>query len=193
MNRLSLLLIAAGFVAALQDDARACSPPNPGSPHTVNTSLQETDQTPPTLPAIPPPIVRRFEATGCSGGGCPASGSIAIEAVATDDVTAPNQIGYRFTLASGTLPEGFTLPSYARDPVGTTAFLFWDGDGDLDFTLEVVAIDLAGNESTPQTVRVADDGGACTVAPGRLRRAPLAGVVLAALLVAARRSRRRPS
>jgi hypothetical protein len=187
----SLLVVAVVVVVALETDASACSPPQSGMPHTVNASLQATDQTPPTLPTIPPPTVRRLEATdsGC-GGGCPASGVVSIAAVATDDTTAPDRIGYRFTLASGSLPDGFTLPAFAWDPVGTTVVLFWDGDGDLDFTLQVVAIDLAGNESAPQTVRIQDDSGACAVAGGRTNRWAVAFVAVLALLAVTNRRRR---
>jgi len=59
--------------------------------------------------------------------------------------------------------------------------------------LQVVAIDGAGNESAPQTVRVADDpGGACAVARPRRSGAGPATVVAAVLLLAARKRRRKP-
>ena len=54
-----------------------------------------------------------------------------------------------------------------------------DGQPTLNFTLRVVAIDLAGNESAPQTVRINDDRAGARVRPGRATtRSPpwLAGV-----------------
>ena len=194
MTRVASVLVVVVVAFATETDACACTPLNGGMPHTVDASLQATDQTPPTLPTIPPPTVRRLEATdsgcGSGGGACAASGVVSIEAVATDDTTAANRIGYRFTLASGSLPDGFTLPGFAREPVGTTVVLFWDGDGDLDFTLQVVAIDLAGNESAPQTVRIQDDSGACAVAGGRTSRWAIAFVAVLALLAVTNRRRR---
>ena len=75
---------------------------------------------------------------------------------------------------------------------------WWDGEGDQEafsFTLEVVAIDLAGNESAPQTLLIADGGsGGCRVAG---RAPPLAPKTVAVLLLTtfaivrrARRARR---
>jgi hypothetical protein len=54
---------------------------------------------------------------------------------------------------------------------GTTGLtLGWvDGDDDrqepFDFTLEVVAVDAAGNRSAPMRVRVADGGRGCSLLP----------------------------
>ena len=61
----------------------------------------------------------------------------------------------------------------------------------IEFTLRVVAIDLAGNESAPQTVRVSDDPGGCAIAPARRPDSGLAFVAAAALLLATRHRRRR--
>lgn len=71
-------------------------------------------------------------------------------------------------------------------------WLSWPGNGDdVDFTLQLVAGDAAGNESAPQTVRIYDDIGACSV--GRrngVNGGPLA-ILMLALVLAGRR--RRPS
>ena len=82
------------------------------------------------------------------------------------------------------------------DAEGPDVTLFWSDDDSsgeaFDFTLQVVAIDLAGNESAPQTVRVHDDPpGLCAVARGGVSRSGRAVLVMAALLLAARRRRRR--
>ena len=75
---------------------------------------------------------------------------------------------------------------------GKIWFNWDDGTEDhapIDFTLRVVAIDRAGNESAPQTVRVTDDPGGCAVVRPHPRG--LAWAVAAALLLARRRRRRR--
>ena len=196
MRRLQSILIAAAPLAWLvfPGPARACKPAGQ-SAHTVISSMQATDQTPPTLPALPPAEVHRSDGSnqgGCGESSCRDVGIVSIAALATDDMTAPERIGYRFTLESGTLPASFTLPTIAIE--GTR--LRWDadtGDEAIDFTLRVVAIDLAGNESAPQTVRVADDpGGACAVARPRRSGAGPAALFVASLLLTARRRRRKP-
>ena len=159
--------------------------------------MQATDQTPPDLPALPPPSISRSDES--DGGGCGSTcsprGSIWIDAQATDDMTPPAQIGYRVTLAGGTLPAGLTLPAFDLANTGGVR-LFWGDDASsgeaFDFTLQVVAIDLAGNESAPQTVRVHDDPpGLCAIARGGVSQSGRAALVVAALLLAARRRRRR--
>lgn len=180
-------------VLGVRAPARACEPIGQTA-HTVIASMQATDQTPPVLPALPPADVHRSDGSGRGGCGqmvCPDVGIISIAALATDDMTAPAQIGYRFTLESGMLPAGFTLPPTAV--VGTA--LWWGSDpghGAIDFTLRVVAIDLAGNESAPQTVRVVDDtGGGCAIVWLRRSSAGPAVLAIAALLLAAPRRPRR--
>jgi len=193
MNRLVSLLAGAAVVVALRADARACDPVA-YLPHTVDSSLQASDQTPPTLPAIPAPVVHRAVGSqnGCERSDCGSLGTVMIQALATDDTTAPGKIGYRFSLAAGRLPAGLTLSQTAFDAEGPTLILYFDTDNTdaIDFTLQVVAIDHAGNESTPQTVRVFDESGApCAVARGPDSRDGFAAIAVVALLVAARRRR----
>jgi hypothetical protein len=163
--------------------------------------MQATDQMPPTLP--PPGAPRITRGKGAQGVGCTASasscddiGSIVIPVRATDDNTPPAQIGFRMSVEDGSLPSGLTLPSGAVKPWGDVLVLNWvDGASDdqepIDFTLRVVAIDLAGNESAPQTVRVSNDPGGCTIAPARRPYSALAFVATAVSLLATRRWRRR--
>jgi hypothetical protein len=158
MNRLLPLVAGVSVVAALRADARACEPVGQFN-HTVDPSMQATDQTPPTLPAIPAPVIHladtSFADNGCGGAKCGDVNHIEIAAVATDDMTAPDRIGYRFALVDGALPANVALPTTAIEPLsGMLRIFFPDGTGAFDFTLEVVAIDLAGNESAPQSVRV---------------------------------------
>ena len=107
MNRLCSLAVVATVVCALRVDARACDPVGT-FPHTVDMSMQAADQTPPTLPAIPAPIVHYADDTsdgvGCGGAKCGDVTYVGIPAVATDDMTDRYRIGYRLSLESGTLP-----------------------------------------------------------------------------------------
>jgi len=148
--------------------ARACSIAAPTA-HVVDPAMQATDQMSPALSPIPGPVIGRgFAPGGCSGSSssCDDIGVIQIQPKATDDMTPAEKIGFRVTLAAGTLPSGLTLPADAIDlpPGYPFVGLTWvDGatnDQDLlNFTLSIVAVDLAGNESAPQTVVVHDDGG----------------------------------
>ena len=182
MNRVGLFSISVVVVAALHADARACKPLGQVE-HMIVAAMQETDRTPPTLPIIPPPEIHYGDgaSSGC-GSDCPDRGFIQIPAVATDDMTPPEKIGYRFTLAAGDLVPGLTLPATAVDPnIGDAVSLYWNGTTGrpVDFTLQVVAIDLAGNESAPQSLHIVEDTSHnCAVARGRASHSPLAWVML---------------
>src|SRR4051794_40169835 len=153
-------MVVASVVAAASAPApaRACSF-GPPTAHVVDPSLHATDQVPPTLPLLSAPLITRGkgpQGTGCAEGGasCDDLGAIGLLATATDNVTAPERIGYRLTLAGGALPSGLVLPD-TSEPTGGAIWLHWtDGATDdqesIDFTLRVVAIDGAGNESGPQ-------------------------------------------
>jgi hypothetical protein len=194
MNRLSSLLVTAVLVATLRADARACSVRGP-SPYVIDTSMQATDHVAPTL--APPSVtsLQRGTATGgaCSRNSCDGMGSLALTIAVSDDVTPATNLGYRFSLAAGALPPSFFIlldqPSQVPVSDGKIWFNWDDGTEDhapIDFTLQVVAIDRAGNESAPQIVRVTDDpGGGCAVARPHPRA--LAWAVAAALLLARRR------
>jgi hypothetical protein len=85
-----------------------------------------------------------------------------------DDRTPPHKVGYRLVLVSGTLPDGLYLPvdpvrAYERSTAMHAIQLAWD-DGEtndqepLDFTLDVIPIDLAGLEGPPTRIVVAHGG-----------------------------------
>jgi MYXO-CTERM domain-containing protein len=181
--------------------SRACSIPGP-TPHTIDPQRQATDHQAPTLPAPPPPKITRGRAAhraGCSSSAndsCDDVGLIDIALGATDDMSQPSAIGYRFSLVSGKLPDGLQLPADAVRPgTGSSVVLAWidemtDTQEPFDFTVQIVAVDEAGNESAPQTLRVQDPGtsGGCRVGDGRAGGAVLA---LALLALAAPRRRRR--
>jgi len=150
--------------------ARACEPIGI-IPFTVTPSTN--DMVGPTLPPIPPPVIERAEQSspGDCGSNCRRAGSVSIAALATDDLTA--HPGYRFTLIAGTLPGAFVLPSFPIQALGDRVVLFGaagEDEGALDYTLQVVAVDAAGNESGTQTVRVYADQVGCAIAGWRVSR-----------------------
>jgi hypothetical protein len=190
-----LLVVVATVVAALPVDARACDPIG-NLPHIVDMSMQATDHTPPTLAAIPAPVFHYEDENSNGIGGCGAKcgdGSwIGIPAVATDDMTAPERIGYRLSLESGTLPPNVGLLTMAQDPIfGFVRIYIREETTDFNFTLQVVAIDAAGNESAPQTVVVEHHDSGCSIAGTRISRPGLGWIMLGALIVTAYRRRRR--
>jgi len=173
----------------------------------IDPSLQAADQVAPVFSSVSVTDIKRGQGPQQSGCGesatsCDDIGIVTLVLHASDDTTSPEHIGYRLTLQSGTLPAGLMLPADAVEPGfdDRTLLLVWiDGNSDdqesFDFTLRVVAIDLAGNESAAQTVRVSDERGmACAVAaPHRAPRAPFLVAVLGLVLGwAAGRRRRRP-
>ena len=191
MNRVVSLFAGAAVVIALHADARACDPAF-NEPHTIDASMQAADQTPPTLPAIPPPQYHHADdSSGCGGSKCGDFTHVAFQALATDDTTLAGRIGYRFTLESGNA-QGVDLPTTAIEPVAGVIRLGVDqGTVGFDFVLQVVAIDLAGNESAAQSVRVVHSSDSeCSLAPGGGSRPGLGSVAVIALIVAAHRRRR---
>jgi hypothetical protein len=192
------LLCAAAFLAAPRADARACSFVGPG-PYVVDASMQATDQVAPTLEPITVARLQRGVKTGgcMSGSSCDGTGSLVLSGAASDDVTPATDIGYRFSLVAGALPPSFSIlldrPSTVFVSDGELWFNWADGTEDhapIDFTLQVVAIDRAGNESAPQTVRVSDDPGGCAIARPRLPARGLVWATGVVMLLVARRRRR---
>lgn len=198
-NVARVALASASWVCATivsQPSADACSWAETwGSPHVVDSSLVGVDSTAPVLPQ--PVVVRiaRHDGTGClSGDSCGDFTSVGLTNFATDDQTPAAEIGYRVSVAAGALPSGLVLPGavvHLPLPDGSL-WLHWSGiDADVDVTLRFVAVDAAGNESAPQTVRIHDELGGCSVG----RRAPAGagvfGLVAVALATALRRRRSR--
>ena len=193
MKRGSVLL--AGVVGAIRllssADARACVLPVL-TPHVVDPALQASDQAPPRLPALLAPDVGvgRLSSTDASCGDV---ATFDLTALATDNVTPPEKIGYRLSLETGTPPSGLVLPTDAVEPnAGRHIVIAWPGplsEPVADFTVRVVAIDAAGNESAPQLASFhRQDIGCGAVADPR----PALGL-LAWLFAAVARRRRRSS
>jgi len=198
MNRSLWLLVVLILAACLMPGgrARACSFGGP-SQYVVDASMQATDHVAPTLPPVSVARLQRGEKTGgCTDGStCDGFGSLALSVAPSDDVTPANAIGYRFSLAAGALPPGFSIlldqPSQVVVSDGEIWFNWTDGTEDhapIDFTLRVAAIDRAGNESAPQMVRVTDNPGGCAIARPHARGK--AWFVVAAMVLAARSRRR---
>jgi MYXO-CTERM domain-containing protein len=198
MTRRLPLLCAAAFLAAPRADARACSFAGPG-PYVVDASMQATDHGAPTLGTITVARLRRGAKTGgcMEGNSCDGIGSLTLAGAASDDVTPATDIGYRFSLVAGALPPSFSIllgqPSTVVVSDGDLWFSWDDGTEDhapIDFTLQLVAIDRAGNQSAPQTVHVTDDPGGCAIARPRPHARGLVWALAAVMLLAARRRRR---
>lgn len=172
--------------------ARACSLVG-SPPYAIDPAMVGVDQAPPQLGQ--PRVVELDEPE--TGGGCLTrcgwSFHATIANLASDDMTPAGRIGYRLTAVAGAAP---LVSSWAREAILGRADgkleLYWNSEDDFDFTLQVIAIDAAGNESAPQNLHVNDTIGGCSV--GRRRAsgdfAP-ALVALALASAAARRPRRR--
>jgi hypothetical protein len=157
--------------------------------------MAEVDQ---MAPALPKPMVARItrhDGTGCMGGdSCGDFTAVNLTNLATDDQTPSDRIGYRFALVAGALPSGFALPTGVVDLAMSDASLWldWPGiDSDFDFTLQLVAVDRAGNESAPQTVRISEDTGGCSIGHPRGTGAVVIAAAVFVLASGAWRSRRR--
>src|SRR5262245_33675167 len=180
------LVLAAPFFPGR---ARACSLAHPEQ-FAVDPAQVGVDQTPPQLAQ---PIVSDVQKLEPLGGGCqPKCGwehSAKLTNLATDDMTAADRIGYRVTLVSGPAPgptTGLTVPSLTRSTDSLT--LYWDGDDDFDYTIQLIAIDAAGNESAPRTVQISSGSGGCSV--GHRRTGDAFTLAILALALASARARR---
>jgi hypothetical protein len=185
------IVALAGLVAPRR--AHACSFPSP-TLHTTDSAMVAVDQTPPVLPQPVVSDIGRGDGEGCiSSSKCPASGLVTLTNLATDDMTAAAEIGYRFTVVGGTPPPGFWQPNQAVRGDGLGLNLQWHGgyQDDIDFTIQLVAVDLAGNESAPQMVRIHEDVGGCRIGPGRATGGLTPAIVAFAAAACFLRRRRR--
>ena len=202
MGRLFLLSVAA-FLAAPRPAARACSLAAPTA-HVIDATMQETDHLSPVFQSASASVTRgKSDQGGClsqSASSCDDLGIVSIYVAANDDMTPPERIGYRLLLTSGTPPVGLAIPVDAIEasPPNRQLTFAWTDSGTarqqyVNFTLQVVAVDIAGNESPPVTVQVRDGyaGECAAIAPGPVGPRPLAWFAAAALLLVARRRRSR--
>lgn len=186
-----------------QGTARACDLAD--NRYVFDQAEQAVDGQPPETPATGAVAVHRGrgpEGTGCGGSAtsCDDIGRINLIVQASDDRTPAHAMGYRFAVVRGRAPIGlFARGTDFKYADGTTVSLWWD-DGasddqeDLDFDLEVRALDRAGNVSAgAATITVRSEGGGCRLAGSRSRATPSAAVLLLAMvaIIAAAGCRRR--
>jgi len=195
----ALALLATAIAPAR---ARACQAPG-FEMHTLVAAEQAVDHTPPvmkqpvavTLQRGAPP---RGSGCGSSSDNCDDGSSLWLNPQAADDRTMPEYMGYRLKLVAGALPPGAQLPTGdVRATAGIT--LRWSEDVAHDdpplisFTLELRAVDLAGNASEPVLVPIVDgdDGSSgCALTPAHRGSALLTAVPLALLALGVRRRRK---
>ena len=185
MTRVAVVLLTTVPMGALAFSAPAARVHPQLAAHPTSYAVDAGDRsTSPILPAIPDAgfTARMARGRNACGPDCPDLGRISITAVATDDMTAPGAIGYRFTVQVGALPAGFNLPAFAMDPAGSYVTLFWSDDDSsgeaFDFTLQ-----RRGDRSGGQRERAAD-----RTRPRRPAR-PLRGRARRRLTIGARRAR----
>ena len=186
---LGALVVLVGVVSPGR--ARACDPAGP-TQHTIDPAQVGVDQTPPQLRDPQVAEIRNNQSSNGCAGKCGSDHTARLINLGTDDLTPVDRIGYRVTLVAGEAPRLLNLGGNPmRGAIDGSLTLWWDGDDDFDFTLQLIAVDAAGNESAPKTVRVSDGGG-CSVSGRRPSDgSALALLALALLSVAARPLRRR--
>ena len=173
--------------------ARACSIAAPQE-HTIDPAQVGVDQTPPQLAQ---PTVAELHNDEAVGGGCqPKCGwdhSARLTNLATDDMTPVDRIGYRVILVAGEAPDLSTGRIETQPVLARTDGLMvrWDGDDDFDFTVQVIAVDAAGNESAPRTVQISSGGCGCSAGHRGASHAFALAVLALALVSARARPRRR--
>jgi hypothetical protein len=196
-----LVVLAPNLVVLIADPgrSRACEPLRPVGAYMIDPALRDTDSRPPQLNKLSAIVqVADDQGSGCGPDSkCRPPNTITFGPAATDDFTAPQNIGYRIIAIGAGMPLGLVpIGSPTLYPViGGEVVLYWTDAGaqPFDFMVSIVAIDRAGNESAEQLVRIRSDaGGGCSVA---LRaRLPTAVVVVTFALLAAATTltRRRP-
>ena len=195
--RTSVLLAVSHIAisASSLDQARACIPISPME-HVVDADEEAIDTTPPEVPVLGEVVIERDPAgDGCwSASACQGAGSVDLSIeMSADDRTSSDEMGYVIELAGGELPRNMTLPAgpvraYSSGDSGVISFYFSDDDQDLDFTLSVRAMDLAGNLGEPVMVEVGDGSSSGCSAGARSGSMTMILVILA-LAVAVRRRR----
>lgn len=148
--------------------------------HELDLEQVGVDITPPgEIPAVDVEVIRGQgprPGDGCSMGGAGSLddlGRVILHvATPTDDGTSADLMGYRVVHFDGKLPSNIAMPTTEAwrlerltEDGGGDLYLYWDdGSTDhqesLDFTIDIVPIDLAGNEGPAYRVRIRDGGDA---------------------------------
>lgn len=186
----ALLLSAAAWACSLAPDLPFETAPDP------------EDKEAPQKPVLELLDVRRGkgpEITGCGrmmSTSCDDIGIITLTfAQPEGDGHVASEIGYAVRFAGGVLPDGLEPPEGLW--AGPSLHLHWiDGATDdqepIAFSLDIVAVDAAGNESPPLRIEVVDETGASA---GTCSSTPTSATAWPLLLLAwgARRRRQGPS
>jgi len=125
--------------------------------HRVDDTLRRSDAAaPPTPMVVSVDTFRRNGMTctraSCVSNSCGSTGTVRIDlAPSADDVTPPEELGYRLILVKGELPESMRASIGVPLAAGHILYLRpgFDELPSLDVELAAVAIDAAGNESAP--------------------------------------------
>ena len=151
--------------------ALACSIATP-QPHELDPDEVAVDVLAPEAPALAPDgvAVRRGVGPTCVGFECDSTscddlGLITVALTPGDDDRTPAaEQGFVIDHAGGTLPDGLTLSqtSPARLDDGTLRLVWIDDDEreqePFDFAVDIVPVDLAGNEGESLRVQITDPG-----------------------------------
>jgi len=177
-RRRGLLVLAVTLTVVLGiRPARTCVLPG-FADHTLDPAEQAADKQSPAAPQVSNVGIGRGVGprSGCGGDvtatSCDDIGSIHLAVSATDDRTTAPEMGYRLSLASGSLPPNMILPTQDIRLSGADGLvLHWiDGATDdqetVNFELRIFSVDRAGNASATGTVvRVRSEGdGGCGIA-----------------------------
>jgi hypothetical protein len=194
------------ILGLLTADAWACSLA-PQIEHEVTEN--PSDVVAPAVPTASVEVIRGHGPVQTEGGSqmsssCDDIGFLDLTLASSDDVSAPEHLGFVITLVEGgQLPDGLSLSTEGMVPVRTddgVLTISW-GDGDVDeqdafaFEVDIAAMDEAGNLGDPLRLAIAHDGmaeaggaedegaGGCASAPGGAGAVAL----LAALAIRRRR------
>jgi hypothetical protein len=139
--------------------------------HQINPELRSVDRTPPSTPQVTAVALERRRGESCQGGVCVSNScgdlaTLRIDlVVAEDDQTPASGMGYRLEVLDGEIPESLRGQLEVALRASDAVLLLRPGFEDaplLNATLQVVAVDGAGNESPPSApFRALFDG--CTL------------------------------
>ena len=126
--------------------------------HQINPELRSVDVTPPSPPQVNAVVLERRLGESCQGGVCVSNScgnlaTLSIDLVAAeDDQTPASGMGYRLELLAGEIPESLRDQLDVALRATGTVLLFRPAFEDvplLSATMQLVAVDGAGNESPP--------------------------------------------
>ena len=165
--RILTCALLVGSAALVPATAGACLFASP-EPHRLNAAEIGIDVHAPDTVDHTSVLITRGRGPVCVNGACASTscddkGIVSLQfSPASDDRTSLESMGYRAVLLEGSLPDTLSLSENAVLGPERLNLLWIDGataeQEPLDFTLGLIAIDLAGNESALAEVRVVDDG-----------------------------------